>query len=146
MYTRCTYRGCPAVKGCTDSPESADRRVCLCRPGDSGGHRQLAGWCRRCLPRLYSTHLCSTTCHSIARGCIPSGGVFAVVFCAAASDVAQLAAARRLCSASQPLYSHVFVPLSQQPGGDILTLHRTTDCQYFEVLFARTFRKPLTQL
>ena len=31
---------------------------------------------------------------------------------------AQLAAARRLCSASQPLYRHLFVPLSQQPGGE----------------------------
>ena len=48
--------------------------------------------------------------------------LFVVVYDTDVSNTATLTAARRLSSASQPLYHHLFVPLSQQPGGELLQL------------------------
>ena len=116
--------GLTCCEGRTVFTESAHRGVCMRRPGDRGGDCQLAVTCRRCLPRFTPTLSGPTICADIASGCfgvLMRGSIeFAVVFCAAASDLARLAAARRLCTASQPLYSHMFVPLSQQPGGAVL--------------------------
>ena len=36
---------------------------------------------------------------------------------ASAEEATALQAARRLAGACQPLYRHLFVPISQQPGG-----------------------------